>query len=266
MLRVRILVLVLVVGALWPASGWAAQTAKLKVSFTPNNLGGSTTIHFAVDIGTTTGRTPSPVTDINIGMPNGLGLANTDLGEETCDAAVLLEFGASGCPANSRLGIGTALVELPIGPEPVQNRANVTIFMGTPINHHTTMLFYAEGLTPVAAQLVFISQLLPGNGIFGVSLNTSVPLTPTVPEAADASVVRLETTLGPSHLTYYDHVHGTLRAYQPTGITIPERCPRGGFPFDATFTFQDATTASAKSNVACPARRSTDRRVGRRRR
>jgi hypothetical protein len=33
---------------------------------------------------------------------------------------------------------------------------------------------------------------------------------------------------------------------------VPRRCPAGGFPFAASFTFADHSTASATTAVACP--------------
>ena len=51
---------------------------------------------------------------------------------------------------------------------------------------------------------------------------------------------------------YYTHAHGTTVAFHPQGVSVPLRCPRGGFPFSASFTFLDGTSAEAKSTVPCP--------------
>jgi hypothetical protein len=37
----------------------------------------------------------------------------------------------------------------------------------------------------------------------------------------------------------------------PKGATLPARCPAGGFPFSATFGFNDGSTAGAANTVAC---------------
>jgi hypothetical protein len=71
----------------------------------------------------------------------------------------------------------------------------------------------------------------------------------------DVSIVSVQATIGPSHLTYYKHVHGRLVPFSPRGVSVPERCPRGGFPFAAEFTFQDGSSASAQTTVPCPPRR-----------
>jgi hypothetical protein len=116
------------------------------------------------------------------------------------------------------------------------------------------VLFYANGLYPVYAQLSFAGEVLPDRGRYGSQLATNVPLVTSVPGGPDVSIVRVKTTIGPSHLTYYKHVHGRLVAFKPRGVSVPERCPRGGFPFAGDFTFQDGSHTSTKTVVPCPRR------------
>jgi hypothetical protein len=61
-------------------------------------------------------------------------------------------------------------------------------------------------------------------------------------------------TLG-GRLTYYERVHGRNIAYHPAGIGLPRSCPRGGFPFAATFRFLDGRHAGAQTRVPCPRHR-----------
>jgi hypothetical protein len=100
--------------------------------------------------------------------------------------------------------------------------------------------------------LLFQGQLLPASGRFGATLHASIPLIPTWPEAPDASIVNLRTTLGPEGVTYYRNVHGHRKGFRPQGMAVPERCPRGGFPFQAKYRFQDGTSALARTSVPCP--------------
>jgi hypothetical protein len=79
-----------------------------------------------------------------------------------------------------------------------------------------------------------------------------LPLVPSVPEAPDAALVKLTTTIGPSHITYYEYRKGRTIPYHPRGIRLPSSCPRGGFRFAANFTFNDGSHASAAAQVACP--------------
>jgi hypothetical protein len=240
-----------------PANTWASQTVKLKVGFSPDRLGASTTIMVGFDIGTPNGQVPSPLTDFDLSLPLGVGLGSTTLGEVICNPKALEAGGPTSCSPNSLMGSGSALVEVPIGPEIVQEPVNISIFMGPPQDNHTSMLIYADGRSPISAQLVFPGVLLPHLGPFGAHLDTAIPLTPSVPGAPDAAVVHMESSLGPSHLIYYRRVRDKTVDYRPIGMAVPKSCPRGGFPFAATFTFQDGTFARALAAVPCPASRVT---------
>jgi hypothetical protein len=46
---------------------------------------------------------------------------------------------------------------------------------------------------------------------------------------------------------------------------LPDRCPRGGFPFEATFTFLDHSITNARTVVPCPRSRKARNRAGPRR-
>ena len=66
------------------------------------------------------------------------------------------------------------------------------------------------------------------------------------------SIVSVTSTIGPAHLTYYKRVHGKRVAFSPRGVSVPERCPHGGFRFAASFGFQDGSSTSATTTVPCP--------------
>jgi hypothetical protein len=75
---------------------------------------------------------------------------------------------------------------------------------------------------------------------------------PSVPGAADVAIVSMSVSLGPLGLTYYEQVGGTTLAYTPRGILLPRACPRGGFPFAATFSFLDGSHPQARATLPCP--------------
>jgi hypothetical protein len=97
-------------------------------------------------------------------------------------------------------------------------------------NGNLTVLFYANALNPVSAQLTFSGEVLPAPGRFVPELQTTVPWSRASPGGPDASIVSVTSTIGPSHLTYYKRVHGRLVPFRPQGVTVPERCPHGGLP------------------------------------
>jgi hypothetical protein len=233
----------------------ATEQATLNASFSPDRLGAPTTITFGFHLSTTEGTAPPPLTGIDLRMPAGINYTTTTLGLAICQPAVLIAQGVSGCPPNSRLGYGSALVEVPFGTGAGHEIPEVQALSGPSPNGNLVVLFYANGLFPVDAQLAFSGEVLPDTGRFGSQLATTVPLVTSVPGGPDVSVVSVTSTIGPSHLTYYKHVHGRRVAFHPRGVSVPEHCPKGGFPFDAQFTFEDGTQASAQTAVPCPAPR-----------
>ncbi len=242
-------------GAAGAVAAPASEQATLHASFSPNRLGASTTIAFGFHLQTSTGLAPPPLQNVVLHMPAGLNYTLTTLGLALCRPATLQADGVKGCPANSRIGSGSALVEVPFGTGSGHEIPEIQAVVGpSTTNGNMVVLFYANGQFPVSAQLVFAGEVLPDTGVFGSQLATTVPLIPSVPNGPDVSIVDVNATIGPAGLTYYHHVHGKLKPFHPLGIGVPERCPRGGFPFSAAFVFQDGSTANAATTVPCPPR------------
>lgn len=236
-------------------AGAEPEQASLHASFTPNRLGVSTTIGFGFHLRTAAGLAPPPLTSVVLRMPAGMNYTLTTLGLSICKPAVLAALGPAGCPPNSRLGSGSALVEVPFGTGSGHELPEIQAVSGPPSRDgNMVVLFYANGESPVSAQLTFAGEVRPDSGAFGSQLSTAVPLIPSVPNGPGVSIVDVNATIGPAGLTYYRHVHGRLRPFHPLGIGVPERCPRGGFPFSAAFVFQDGSTANASASVPCPPR------------
>jgi hypothetical protein len=242
--------------ALWmSASAYAqpAQTVKLQTSFNPDRLGVRTTLEFGFKVHSTIPRrAPSPVTDVDLHLPAGLGLATSTLGLANCEPQALIVGGVSGCPANARIGFGSAIVAVPAEGEPVEEEGSLTALVGPPNSENLEVLFYAEGHSPVFAQLVFPGRVLEDKPPFSGRLDTAIPLIPTWPGGPDVAVTRMTSTIGPRGLTYYRHVHGEIVPFHPRGIAVPERCPHRGFPFRVDVTFMDGTHQTATSTVPCP--------------
>lgn len=227
----------------------------LRASFTPDRLATPTTIFFEFQIARSQGQIPPPLTHVVLRMPAGMSYVTSSLGLAICKPQALEEKGLAGCSPNARLGHGSAFVEVPFGASSGQEIPDVEALVGPEHNGNVTVLFYADGRSPVYAQIVFSGELLPGGGPFGMALDTTVPLIPSVTGGAPVSILRVSSTIGPRGLTYYKRVHGRRVAYHPRGIEVPDRCPRGGFPFQAQFTFLDGSQASARTAVPCRRRR-----------
>lgn len=184
--------------------------------------------------------------------PGNLGIALSDLGLATCSPATVEAFGVTGCPANSHMGYGTATAAIPVGPAVNRESASIVLVRAPSQAGHLALLFFVEAIAPVSAQIVFPGLLLPSAAPFGGRINIGVPLVPSLPGAPDVAVIKLHSTLGPEHITYYEHVHGKIVPYNPKGILLPDDCPHGGFPFAAEFGFLDGSRASAHTTVPCP--------------
>jgi hypothetical protein len=235
-----------------PAAQAAPVQASLHASFSPNRLGAATTISFSFHVSTAEGAAPPPMTRLELHLPAGMNYTTTTLGLATCNATSLAARGLAGCPANSRLGHGSARVEVPFGVGSGHEIPEIQAVAGPSPNGNLVVLFYANGLFPVYAQLAFSGEVLPDTGSFGSQLDANVPLIASVPGGPDVSIVSVQTTIGPNDLTYYRRVDGRLQSFRPRGVAVPERCPRGGFPFAAQFSFLDGSTTSAATTVSCP--------------
>ncbi len=237
-----------------PAAARASETASLKVAFSPYRLGHSTTLKISLRLGVAGAPhgLPAPVTRFDMKIPPDMELIGSSLGLAICQPAALLAGGEEGCSPNARLGYGSAQIEVPVGPEAVPEAAGIEAEMGPPVGDEVGVLLYAEAGAPVAAQLIFPGVLFEGASTSGQSLNTAIPLIPTLPGAPDISLVSLNLSLGPDRLTYYERVRGQTKAYRPQGIALPARCPRGGFRFVSDIGFQDGTTVRASSTIPCP--------------
>ncbi len=239
----------------------AGQSARLRVGFTPERLGHTTSLSFDVRISAPAGGIPPPLTAMSISYPSSIGLAVSGLGLVGCPMQALEALGPDACPADSRMGHGSALAEIAVGPATLRETAEIAILRSPNSQEHIALLLYATAGTPVFAELPIPATLAPTASPALESINIDVPLVPSLPGAPDVSIVALHASIGPRGLTYYEHAHGRTIPYHPQGILLPHKCPRGGFRFTANLTFLDKTRAKARTSVPC----NGHRRAGRKR-
>jgi|HubBroStandDraft_2_1064218.scaffolds.fasta_scaffold03144_3 hypothetical protein len=237
--------LVLALCACLPADAGAQPGAKINARFTPERLGAATTVSLGFQLPARDGRSPAALSSMQLAYPANLGLATSGLGLASCSPSELEALGGAGCPANSRMGFGSATVELALKVEIVTEHIALELFAGPSPDGYLHVLVYASGVFPVYAQVLLSGVLLRGQ------LSITVPPIPSFPEAPDVVMTQMQLTLG-GHLTYYERVAGKRVAYHPAGVGLPSRCPSGGFPFAATFVFLDGGQLSAHTAVPCP--------------
>jgi hypothetical protein len=244
------------------APALAAPKATLRANLQPNRLGADTTVSigFRIDPGAD-GELP-PLSGFSLRLPSGMGFAASTLGLATCSASTLLSRGANGCPHESLMGFGSARVQVPFDTGAVSETASVSIFMTKPVSQRTTTLFYFDGRRPVIAPLVLQSQVLTPRGSHDSVLATPIAPIPTVPDGPEVAMVALRASIGPPTLRYFKRVDHRRVAYKPEGLSIPGRCPRGGFGFGASFLFRDGSRTGAQAVVPCPPSRPVRRAAG----
>ena len=103
----------------------------------------------------------------------------------------------------------------------------------------TTFEILAQRHTPLRQSTIIGATVSPDTPPYGSKLVIDVPPIPTLRYEPDASFSSLSLTIG-----------GTAGAREP--IVIPRRCPPGGFPFAASFSFADHSSASESGRLPCP--------------
>jgi hypothetical protein len=202
-------------------------------------------VSFAVSIDPPASGAPPPLSSVEVSYPSDLGLATSGLGLAACEPSALELQGPAACPADSKMGEGSALVEVPFGPATVEESASLEIYAAPSSDGYVHLAILAHGAAPVSATVLLPGVLRPGR------LQISVPPIPSLPEAPYVALVRMHATLGGA-LTYYERVGRRTVAYRPRGIGLPDRCPRGGWRLAAAFAFTDGRSSRASTAIPCP--------------
>jgi hypothetical protein len=219
-------------------------SATIAPSFSPARPGAKAALTFTIQYTGGELGVPSPVHRSVVRFPAGMTLEVPSL--RSCTATRLLAHGPGSCPAQSKIGRGHALAEVTVGAQLVAEAVTVWAFIGPPQNNEPTLELLGEGSTPVPGQVVVTGTVVPARAPYGEELVIPVPPVPTLPSNPDVSMVNLTLTIGasPHH-----------RARNANTVLVPSRCPAGGFPFAAEFTYADGSTGSAFATAPCKAGR-----------
>ncbi len=252
-----------VLAALFPGTAFAGAPVRLGVSFDRGAwLGGSTALRTSLSVDLK--AKSSPMTGMRLYLPASLGLTTSGLGQASCRLPVSdfsevllpdsLSVGLAGCPPNAVLGLGTADAQVVLGDgQKVFEAANLTLLAGPVASKGLGVVIFLDGEHPLGGRYLLAGQVVPVQGRFGGALEVSFQQAPALRSLLDAVVAidSMRINLGSAQITYYEH-HGHRRvAYHPGGIALPDRCPRGGFPFRAELTFKDGSQSNADATVSC---------------
>jgi hypothetical protein len=194
----------------------------------------------AIDLtGSTLSEAP-PLRRVVLRLPAGLGVEIPHL--RSCAPDRLQLLGARGCPAQSRLGVGRALVQAPLGSQLLGESVSLRVFLGPLANLQPTFEILAQGYTPFDERQVFGGTVLTDQPPYGEDLVLSIPAIPTLALEPGASIASMSLTIGSSRRL----------AGEPNTTVEPVRCPPGGFPFAADFTYADGSMQNVSTTVSCP--------------
>jgi len=245
---------------LFPAAGFGTTkprpTLSLTASLSPNRLGKPASIGFTLRIASTAGQLPPAVRFTNLLYPQGFGIALSDLGTEQCAERTLTTKGPAACPPDSIMGRGTATAEEASPTGIVTRTVDLTVARTADRDNHIAFLIVAQGLGKGSTNVVLPALLLAARRPYGGQIRTQVPLVAAADGDGNVTLASLQLTIGPkAHLRYYERIHGRRISYIPRGIVLPNRCPRGGFPFLGEAGFAGGMTVTAHARVSCPRHR-----------
>jgi hypothetical protein len=214
--------------------------ATIAASFQPDKLGATGALTVTIDLTRGAVGVPPPLRSSILRLPIGLGIEIPHL--QSCEPVRLRLLGARGCPAQSRLGVGRALVRAPLGSQPLEENVSLWVFLGPLHDLQPTFEMLAQGHTPFDERVVLSGTVLPDNPPYGEDLVLSVPAIPTLPLEPAASIASMSLTIGSSRRS----------AHESNTAVEPSHCPPGGFPFAAELTYADGSTQDASATTPCP--------------
>jgi hypothetical protein len=214
--------------------------ATIAALFHPDRLGAMGALTVTIDFAGSALGDPPPLRRSVLRLPAGLGIEIPHL--RSCELYRLQLLGARGCPAQSRLGVGRALVQALLGSQLLSESLSLWVFLGPLRNLQPTFEMLAQGYTPFDERVVLSGTVLPDNPPYGEDLVLSVPAIGTLPLEPNAQVASMSLTIGSGR-----------RSARASNTTIePTRCPPGGFPFAAELTYADGSTQDISTATPCP--------------
>jgi len=229
------------------ATASAAPTITFKAKAVPipgfphtgNILGAGAAVQTEFTIsGTEYGGFPPPLTGVTVLFPNGVKLHPQ--GFATCPENTIKEKGPSACSKKSAAGPkGSASGVVSFGTERVAETVSVQPFFAP----GGGLEFFVDGTSPVSIEILSKGSITNSSPPFGPKFVGEVPLIESVPGALDASAEKISVKLGAA----YKKGKKTV-----SYITVPKKCPKGGFPLKAVMEFLGGSSAEATYSAPCP--------------
>jgi hypothetical protein len=206
---------------------------------TGDTLGAGTAVEGEIKIsGSEYGGFPPPITGVTFLAPVGVKLHPQ--GFTTCSEAILESHEVAQCPKKSfASSIGSVSGVVSFGATRVHEALTLQAFFAP----GGELAFYAEGRSPAVIEVMGKASISSGGGGFGPKFSASVPLVETVPGAPYGVVEAAKITVGAAFVQA-----GKLISY----VTLPKKCPRGGFPVRAELRFLIGEPVTVDTKMPCP--------------
>ena len=224
------------------AAASEATSATFVPTLSPNRPDAKGALTLAVQYTGGTMGVPTPVRRSTVSLPAGLTLEVPSL--RSCSAARLRAHGPRACPPQSLIGHGHALAEALAGSEVISEEVALLAFIGPPQGNNPTFELVGEGSKPVPAQIVITGTVLPAHAPYGEQLVIPIPPIPSLPSITETSLANITLTIG---------TRGPHPSRSANTVVVP-RCPAGGWPFAAAFTYADGSSGSTVAKQPCPAK------------
>jgi hypothetical protein len=231
----------------------AGMAGAAAVSFTPsfsNNLlgeGGGFTAPFTFS-GTEYYGGVDPITEVTVHLPAGIGGDSSGFG--ICTVATLEMMTPTGCPPGSLAGPVTpgGLEDDIIDKTPGSTQPPTLVTEAVTSQAVYTdrgLVFYVEGVTPVALWYILSAREVPDSGLYGRVLTVSIPTLPSIPEQPNISFTSLDLAVGAEAQDGGSAVHNVI---------IPSQCA-SSFAWAGDVKFEDGSTSHLTATTTCPGSR-----------
>lgn len=208
---------------------------------TGNLLGAGTAVEGELRItGNEYGGFPPPLTGVMLLTPAGVKLHPQ--GFATCSIAILETHEVAHCPKKSAASsVGSVSGVVSFGGTRVRETLTLRVFFAP----GGELAFYAEGTSPTVIEVLGKVAFTNVGGAFGPQFSAAVPLVETVPGAPYGVVEAVKLKVGAAFKQ-----DGKLISY----ITLPKKCPKGGFPVRAEFKFLTGEPVTVNTTMPCPSK------------
>jgi hypothetical protein len=207
---------------------------------TGNVLRAGAAVHIEYTVSGTESRWggPQPLTGVNLYLPAGFRVHPA--GVATCSVEMLERNGPPSCPPGSAAGpVGQVLA----GTGPVPEEGTIESFYQPGGELEFFAIAHAPFLLEIYSRAHFVN--LAGGAGFGPEMIVEVGTGQTLPQAPSTEKVNMR--LGSAHRT------GGRAHYD---VTLPKKCPRGGFPIKAELKFAPhqgtVPTSEGQPNLLLP--------------